>query len=62
MSAPLCLACGQEVRLNRNRQWETRDGSTDCPSRSGGHLVRQIIPDPPGQSTLTTAHRMGGRP
>jgi len=30
MSTPLCLGCGQEVRLNQDRQWETSDGGTVC--------------------------------
>lgn len=46
MSTPLCLGCGQEVRFNKDRRWETEDGGTTC-TGGGPHRVGQVIPDPP---------------
>ncbi|MFB4280893.1 hypothetical protein ACBJ59_36775 [Nonomuraea sp. MTCD27] len=47
MSALLCLACGAPVEEKANGRWEGQDGSTDCPRRDDGHLVEQVVPDPP---------------
>lgn len=46
MSVAICLACHAPVS-NATGKWRDDDGNADCPERSGGHRVEQIIPDPP---------------
>jgi hypothetical protein len=42
-----CNYCGDPVEENPCGKWEGQDGSTSCSKRRAGHLVEQIVPDPP---------------
>lgn len=53
MALLLCLYCGLPVEENLDGAWENPDGQPCRPGRS--HSVRQVIPDPPQDPSLSRA-------